>query len=82
MWEDHILRGFPMEAPPYESLWLPFDIITWILVLSAIIIGSLTLLAIEKTWCKMRKEESFKKDGMHLISMATIFLKTKLFQLC
>ena len=63
-WEDHILRGYPKEAPPYESLWLPFDSLTWILLLVSIIVESLILLAIEKIWSKMTRGKSSKTDGM------------------
>ena len=63
-WEDVILRGFPKEAPPYKSLWLPFDSMTWLSVFGTLIIVSLTLLAIEIAWSKMGEEGHFKKDGL------------------
>ena len=65
VWEDHILGGFPKEAPPYESLWLPFDSLTWILVLLSVIVVSLVLLFIEKIWSNMKRGDNFKTDGIY-----------------
>ena len=62
-YEDVILRGFPKEGPPYKSLYIPFDNPTWMFILCAIIMVSLTLLVIENAWSTMRKEESLKTDG-------------------
>ena len=62
-YEDVILRGFPKEGPPYKSLYIPFDNLTWMFILCATIMVSLTLLVIENVWSMMRKEESFKTDG-------------------
>ena len=59
VWEDHILGGFPKEAPPYESLWLPFDSLTWILVLLSVSVVSLVLLSIEKIWATMKRGDNF-----------------------
>ena len=71
-YEDVILGSFPKEAPPYKSLWTPFDNQTWILLLMSIISVSVTLYVIEKIWSKMRNEVNFKNDG--ICSIITIYL--------
>ena len=81
-WEDHILGGYPKEAPPYESLWLPFDSLTWILVLVSVIVVSLILLSIEKIWSIMKKSEHFKTDGMYPTFVAKDLVAATYFQLC
>ena len=63
-YEDVILGSFPKEAPPYKSLWTPFDSQTWILLLMSITSVSVTLYVIEKIWSKMRNEVNFKNDGI------------------
>ena len=63
-YEDVILGSFPKEAPPYKSLWTPFDNQTWIFLLLSTICVSLTLYVIEKTWFKMRNGVHFKNDGI------------------
>ena len=62
-YEDVILGSFPKEAPPYKSLWTPFDNQTWILLILSIMSVSLTLYVIEKMWSWGRNNVNFKNDG-------------------
>ena len=66
VYEEVILGSFPKEGPPYKSLWIPFDKVTWILLVSSFIIVSLVLFIIEKKWDKTTtKGGNLKKDGMY-----------------
>ena len=64
-YEDVILGSFPKEAPPYKSLWTPFDYQTWILLLLSIMVVSLSLYVVERIWYKMKNGGNFKNDGMY-----------------
>ena len=64
-YEDVILGSFPKEAPPYKSLWTPFDYQTWILLLLSIMVVSLALYVTERIWYKMKNGGNFKNDGVY-----------------
>ena len=60
---DFIFQGsLPKEAPPFKSLWLPFDHMTWALVLISFISVSFSLYAIERRWSSF-KSMPLKNDG-------------------
>ena len=74
-YEDVILRGFPKEAPPYKSLYVPFDDMIWKLTFCSVIFVALTLFVIEKTWHIIKPKDVFKTDGVYL-TLNTVNTKT------
>ena len=66
-YEDVILRGFPKEAPPYKSLYVPFDDMIWKLTFCSVIFVALTLFVIEKSWHILKRKEVFKSDGVYQV---------------
>ena len=64
-YEDVILRGFPKEAPPYKSLYVPFDDMIWKLTFCSVIFVALTLFVIEKTWHIIKPKDVYKTDGVY-----------------
>ena len=63
VWEEVIVGGFPKEVAPYKGLWIPFDEVTWILLLVSFIIVALALFVIEKVWSKANNHGNMKYDG-------------------
>ena len=62
IWEFIFEGSAPKEAPPFKSLWLPFDHMTWILVSTATIVMSFTLHTIERSWSHFQGSPQ-KHDG-------------------
>ena len=44
-----LIGSVPKEAPAFKSLWLPFDTVTWFLILCAAIACATALFVIERT---------------------------------
>ena len=62
IWEFIFEGSVPKEAPPFKSLWLPFDHMTWALVLLATIVVSVGLYVIERSWSSFQNLP-LKHDG-------------------
>lgn len=64
VWEEVIVGGFPKEVAPYKGLWIPFDEITWALLLVSFMIVALAIFVIEKVWSMAMNCGEMKYDGM------------------
>ena len=65
VWEEVIVGGFPKEVAPYKGLWIPFDELTWILLLVSFIAVAVVLFGIEKIWIMTTSEGIMKYDGRY-----------------
>ena len=50
--------SLPEEAPPFKSLWLPFDHFTWAFGVGTIISAILTLILIDRNLSQLVKDET------------------------
>ena len=50
--------GLPEEAPPFTSLWLPFDPFTWAFTVGATIVAIFTLTLIDRTWSQLLRDDT------------------------
>ena len=50
--------SLPEEAPPFKSLWLPFDPYTWAFGVGTIIIAIFTLILIDRNWSQLVKDNT------------------------
>ena len=48
----------PEEAPPFTSLWLPFDHFTWAFAVGAIIVAIFTLILIDRNWSQLLRDDT------------------------
>ena len=54
--------SLPQEAPPFKSLWLPFDHYTWAFSFGTIVIAIFMLILIDSNWSKLIE------DGLKLLT--------------
>ena len=82
IYEFSFVGSLPKEAPPFKSLWLPFDNISWAFVLATTLTASLSLFLIEKVWnVAEKKNKPVKYDGKNFLRMYINQFKICVFQL-
>ena len=67
VYEFIFVGSLPKEGYPFQSMYLPFDAMTWILILGSVIILSMMLHMIE--WCWKRTTDgtdNLKIDGYYI----------------
>ena len=75
IYEFILIGSVPKEAPAFKSLWLPFDNITWFLILCSAVACATALFAIERTHSKLSQNRltflTLAYEGMQQILLTS-----------
>ena len=69
IYEFIFVGSLPKEGYPFQSMYLPFDGTTWILLIGSAIIISMMLQLIEWCWKRLTNgTDPLKNDGDYIVS--------------